>query len=226
MKFDMKKSQLFLIALIFIPFAFAQEKPTSHTLRAAALAVIESHETLWLRTGAGHEALEISLNTRTFSTPITYKGSSPAVFYASAVEAAAENPPAPLASVKLNGNSTLLVFAPAKNEKTYAIYPIAEEKFPSGSFYFVNLSSFSLNAEIGKNKFLLPTGKAKTISFPDGQRNIPVRIQTKDQENKTRLLRQSYWSLSSTQRELILFLPSPHNNYVKMRHFVDSENLP
>lgn len=204
----------------------AQEGARSWSIRVAAVGLAGDHHTLWLRPGPGKEAVEVPLNTRTFSQPIQFKGRAKLAFHPSAAAAAAKKPPAPLATTVLRAKSSLLVFSPCKDNKGYEVFTVSEGDFPFGSFRFVNLSKARVRAELAGETTLLKPGRAETVAYRQARNAIPVRIHAATGTSKPRLIRQSSWSIVPTQRELVFFFPNPQNGLVRLRHFVDSKAEP
>ncbi len=201
----------------------AQTEGKSWSIRVAALDIAEEHHTLWLRTGTGKQPVEIPLNTRIFSLPIDFKSPATLAFYRSAIEATAEEPPAPLATTVLRNASSLIVFSPAADQKKYEAFTIADADFPFGSFRLVNFSKATVRAEFSGKPTLLKPGAAETITIRDAQIATPVRILALAEGTPARLIRQSSWSIIPTQRELVLFFPNPDSGLVRLRHFVDTK---
>jgi hypothetical protein len=216
-----------LIACLVSPLA-AQTEEKSWSVRVAALDIIAGHDILWLRTGPGKKPVEIPLNTRIFSQPTDHKGPAALVFYPTASEATAEEPPPPLATAVLTSKSSLLVFSPAKNGKTYQSFVTSDDEFPFGSFRLVNFSKATVRAELGGKTLLLKPGAAGTSAVSNAQNAIPVRIVAMAKDTPARVIRQSSWSIVQTQRELVLLFPNPDSGLVRLRHFVDTkaEELP
>jgi len=212
-----------LLALVPVINLPAQDAAETWTVRVAALDIAGGHDTLWLRTGAEKEAIKVQLNTRVFSEAIEFKGDSKIEFFTTAAEAAAEIPPLPLATAHLMDPSSLLLFAPKADEVGYRVFLIADERFPFGSFRFVNLSKSNVHVELDDKSSMLEPGTTRTVSFSNAKLNIPVRVRTLGQESsEPRLVRQSSWSIVPTQRELVLIVPNEHHDSVRLRHFVDS----
>jgi hypothetical protein len=191
-------------------------------LRVAATDIAGNHHTLWLRTGPERDPLEVPLNVRTFSTPITYEGLPQAQFFANAASArAAEPTEKPLLSTTLVAGSTLLVFVPS--DDNYRALPISGSDFPFGSFRFANLTRAMVRAEVGKEAVNLEPGESQSFRYSQDQPSIGVRLYSKTQDKGVRLLRQSNWSISLAQRELVLFFVNPVSGLIQARHFVDSQ---
>lgn len=213
-------SKIFLL-LSLLPLA-AQTEEKSWSIRVAALDIAEDHHTLWLRTGAGKEPVEIRLNTRIFSQPIDFKSPAALAFYRSAIEASAEEPPAPLATTVLKNSASLIVFSPDADQKKYQSFTIADGDFPFGSFRLVNFSRATVRAEFSGKPTLLKPGAAATINIRNTQNSTPVRILAVAEGLPPRIVRQTSWSIVPTQRELVLFFPND-SGYVRLRHFVDTK---
>jgi hypothetical protein len=204
--------------------AAAVEMPGSikAELRVAATDIAGDHHTLWLRTGPDRDPLEVPLNVRTFSAPIVYEGLPQAEFFSTAA-AARETTPSekPLLTTILATGSTLLVFVPG--EASYRILPVPGADFPYGSFRFANLTRALVRAEVGKEAANLEPGQSQSFRYAQDQRSLGVRLYSKTGDNGVRLLRQTNWSLSLSQRELVLFFVNPSSGLVQTRHFVDSQ---
>lgn len=211
---------LLLISAATPPVVHAES--TTRTIRVAALDIADSHDTLWLRTGAGEDPLRIPLNTRVFSQPIQFESPATVRFYSSAEAAAADEPPAPVASVQLANPSSLLVLAPRQDRAGYEAYAIADHDFPFGSFRLVNFSRAKVQGEFSEQTVTLDPGGAETVDFRGSQNAITVRIHALAGEPPPRLIRQTSWSIIPTQRELVLFFPNPDTGLVRLRHFVDT----
>lgn len=193
--------------------------------RVAATGISDERSTLWLRVGLDLEPLQVDLNIRTFSEPIKYEGLPKAEFYTTQAAArGAEPAETPLLSVNLQAGSSILVFVP--REKTYGVLTIDGSSFPYGSFRFANLTKEIVRAEVGKEGATLPAGASQTFSFKQDQASLPVRLFSKNDEKGVRLLRQSNWSLSLAQRELVLFFVNPSTGLVQTQHLVDSAMIP
>lgn len=194
-------------------------------LRVAATGIAGNHHTLWLRTGPERDPLEVPLNVRTFSAPIAYDGLPEAQFFANAAAArAAEPAEKPLLTTTLTAGSSLLVFVPG--EGNYRILPVAGSDFPFGSFRFANLTRAKVRAEVGKEAANLEPGESRSFRFSQDQPSLGVRLYSKSDDKGVRLLRQTNWSISLTQRELVLFFVNPDSGLVQTRHFIDSEAPP
>jgi len=207
---------------LFITPLAAQTEEKSWSIRVAALDIAEEHHTLWLRTGARKEPVEIPLNTRILSLPIDFKGPAALAFYRSAIEASAEEPPAPLATTVLKNDASLIVFSPVADHSKYETFAIADGDSPFGSFRLVNFSRTTVRAEFSGKPTLLKPGAAKTITIHDARNATPVRIFALAEGTPPRIIRQTSWSIVSTQRELVLFFPNPDSSLVRLRHFVDT----
>ena len=212
-----------LIYLLLIVPLSAQEEARSWSIRAAALDFIAGHEILWLRTGAGKEPLKIPLNSRIFSLPITFKGPAAISFYGSAMDASAEQAPAPLASTVLKNDATLIVFSARSDQGKYDSYTINDGDFPFGSFRFVNFSKAIVRAELSSKSILLKPGAAESIAFSGERNDTTVRILALAEGQPLRIVRNSRWSIVSTQRELVLMFPNAENGLVRFQHFVDTK---
>ncbi len=207
--------------------AAAAELPGSikAELRVAATGIAGSHHTLWLRTGPERDPLEVPLNIRTFSAPIAYEGLPQARFFATAAAArAAEPTEKPLLSTTLAAGSTLLVFVPA--DHGYRALPVAGADFPFGSFRFANLTRAMVRAEVGKDAVNLQPGESHSFRHAQDQPSLGVRLYAKTADKHARLLRQSNWSITLSQRELVLFFVNPDSGLIQTRHFVDSHAPP
>lgn len=181
---------LIFLLLSLQPLA-AQTETKSWSIRVAALDIAEDHHTLWLRMGTGKEPVEIPLNTRIFSLPIDFKSPAALAFYRSAIEASAEEPPAPLASTVLRNASSLIVFSPGADHTKYETFTIADGDFPFGSFRLVNFSRATVRAEFSGKPTLLKPGAAETITIRDARNATPVRILALAEGTPPRLIRQS-----------------------------------
>lgn len=205
----------------------AQDAAETWSIHVAALDIAGENASLWLSAGPGKEPVEVPLNTRVFSDVIELKGAASLAFHASAAEAAAEEPPPPLATAVLKSKSSLLVFAPDAEGKSYRAFAIDDQAFPFGSFRLVNLSKAAIRAEFAGKVVILKPGGADTIAYRAAEEAIPVRILSMEKDQTPRLIRQSSWSITPTQRELILCLPNEQNDLIRLRHFVDTrEELP
>jgi hypothetical protein len=194
-------------------------------LRVAATGIAGEHHTLWLRTGPERDPLEVPLNVRTFSAPIQYAGLPLAQFFATKDAARAAEPvEKPLLTTTLPQGSTLLVFVPG--EGNYRILPVAAADFPYGSFRFANLTRALVRAELGKEASNLAPGESRTFSYTQDQPALGVRLYSKTAEKGARLLRQTNWSISMAQRELVLFYINPDSGLVQTRHLVDAHAPP
>jgi hypothetical protein len=213
---------LSILALSFSSLA-AQTEEKSWSIRVAALDIAGTHDTLWLRTGPEKDPMQISLNTRVFSPPVEFKGPAALAFFKTEAEAKAAEPPAPLASTILKHESALILFSAKPDQKTYQTYTIADGDFPFGSFRLVNFSSATVRAEFSGKPVLLKPNAAETIPFREGQAAIPVRILAVAEGAEPRIIRQTSWSITPTQRELVLCFPNPANGLIRLRHFVDSK---
>ncbi len=201
----------------------AQTEPESWSIRVAALEIADVQDTLWLRTGPGKKPVQVSLNTRIFSEPIHYKGPATLVFYQNEAGATAKEPPSPLATTVLKDKSSLVVFSPRPDNKTYQVFTISDGDFPFGSFRLVNFSSATVRAEFSGRPTLLKPGAAETVVFRSEQNATPVRILALADGKSPRVVRQTSWSIIPTQRELVLFFPNPDSGLIRLRHFVDTK---
>ncbi len=201
----------------------AQTQPESWDIRVAALEIADVEDSLWLRTGPEKKPVHVFLNTRIFSQPIHYKGPATLFFYQNETDATAKEPPSPLASTILKSKSSLVVFSPRPDNKTYQAFTIADDDFPFGSFRLVNFSPALVRAEFSGRLTLLKPGAAETIAIRTGQNAIPVRILSLVDGKEPRVIRQTSWSIVPSQRELVLFFPNPDTNLVRLRHFVDTK---
>ena len=212
-----------LIVGLDAPRLLAEGTTESWNIRVAALDIVPGHDTLWLRTGQGKEPVQIFLNTRIFSQSTEHKGPAKLVFYRSAAEATAEEPPPPIASTVLSSKSSLLVFSPRSDGKSYRAFVTSDDDFPFGSFRLVNFSKAAVRAELGGKTLFLKPGAAGTCKFRKAETAIPVRIQAMAKGKPARLVRQSSWSIIPSQRELVLLFPNPKNGLVRLHHFVDTK---
>jgi hypothetical protein len=215
-----------IFLLFWLPPLAAQTEEKSWSIRVAALDIAGEHASLWLSAGPGKEPVEVPLNTRVFSDVIEHKGAAGLAFHASADDASAEEPPPPLATAVLKSRSSLLVLAPDAEGKSYRAFAIDDREFPFGSFRLVNLSKAAIRAEFAGKVVALKPGGAETIAFRAAEQDIPVRIHSMMNDQAPRLIRQSSWSITPTQRELILFLPNDQNDLIRLRHFVDTREEP
>ena len=224
----MIKSHICLLLSLALTAARISAQGTSETwsIRVTALDIAGEHAVLWLSSGPGKPPVQVPLNTRVFSEVIEHKGAAGLTFYASSVDAAAKEPPPPLATAVLQSKSSLVVFAPDAAGKNYRAFTIADQAFPFGSFRLVNLSKAAVRAEFAGKAVSLQPGGAETITYHAAEEAIPVRILTIVKDKTPRLIRQSSWSITPTQRELILIFPNEQNDTVRLRHFVDSREEP
>lgn len=205
-----------------IPLA-GQTEAESRSIRVAALDIAGDHDTLWLRTGPEKDPVEIRLNTRVFSQPIQFKGPATLAFFPNRAEAMAAEAPPPLASTTLKHEASLILFSARPDQKTYQTYNIADGDFPFGSFRLVNFSNATVRAEFSGKPILLKPSAAATIPVREDQAAIPIRILALVEGKKPRIVRQTSWSITPTQRELVLFFPNPVNGLVRAHHFVDTK---
>jgi len=201
----------------------AADEPTTWEIRVAAIDIIPGHDTLWLRTGEGTKPVQVALNLRTFSQPLRYKGPAKAVFYRNEAEAKLAEPPAPLASAALSDKASLIVFSPRPDGTGYQTMVIGDSGFPFGSFRFVNLSGVMALAEIDGKKIRLKQGAAETVIYREAKNSLPVRIMTATDDGGARLVRQSFWSIDQSQRELIFLTPGSAPGLITLHHFIDSK---
>lgn len=195
-----------------------------YLIRAAAVNIAGGNATLWLRTGPGKEPVKLPLNIRIFSEPVKYKGPVIARFYASEVDAMADDPPNPIAQVKLPRRNLLILFQPKPDTSGYTGLPVADSRFPFGSFHLVNLSEDKIGVDMAAKKMIIPPGKSKTYSLPAGERDVLISIVARSKiTSKARYVRRSRWSIAPDQRELVLFYPNPINGMIHARHFIDSK---
>jgi hypothetical protein len=169
------------------------------------------------------EPAEMTLNIRIFSQPTAYKEPAKLDFYGSADEGAAEKPPPPLASSVLSSKSSLLLLSPDAKGKTYRIFVTSDDDFPFGSFRLVNFSKATVRAELGGKTLLLKPGAAGTSAVSNAQNAIPVRIVAMAKDTSARILRQSWWYIMPSQRELVLLSPNPQDGLIRLHHFVDTK---
>lgn len=212
-----------LLAIVSTSHMVAQTEPDSWNIRVAALEIADVQDTLWLRTGPEKKPVQVPLNTRIFSQPIHYKGLATLAFYGNEADATAKEPPSPLATTVLKSKSSLVVFSPGPDNKTYQAFTVSDDEFPFGSFRLVNFSRASVRVELAGRTVILKPGAAESITIRNSQNAFPVRILALANGTPPRIVRQSSWSLVPTQRELVLFFPNPENGLVTLRHFIDSK---
>ena len=190
-------------------------------IRVAATGIAGSNSTVWMRGVPGGAPVRLDLNVRTFSEPLKYKGYPKAQFYASEAAARGTIPNEdPLASLVIHEGSSLLVFVPRDNG--YQVYSIAASDFPFGSFRFANLTNAAVRAEMGSEGATMKPGESHTFSYSKDQAALRVKLFSQTAEKGVRFIRQSNWSLSLAQRELILFYTNPISGLIQTEHFVDS----
>lgn len=217
---------LFASTLACVAAIAAPDEPKTYEIRVAAVDIVGDHNILWMRTGTGKEAVRVDLNTRVFSASFKYKGPAEARFYTSEVEAMAEEPPEPIAKVKLLARSSLILFLPevGADSKSYQTYSVEESRFPYGSFRFINFSKSKVRVEMDGKKTEILSRKSANFTFPAGNNSVAVSIIAMSAKTgKPRYTRSSIWSIAANQRELILLFPNPRNGLVQAKHFVDSK---
>ena len=215
---------LICLLLLIVPLS-AQEKSRSWSIRVAALDCLPGHEILWLRTGAGKEPMKIPLNGLMFSLPIKFKCPAAIAFYGSAMDARAEEPPAPLGSTILKHDHSLIVFSARPDKGNYNSYAINESDFPFGAFRFVNFSKAIIRTELKGKALVLKPGAAGTVAYSGERNDTNVRILALAEGEPPRIVLSSRWAIFSSQRELVMIFPGTGGELVRFQHFVDTKSL-
>jgi hypothetical protein len=211
----------------FVGSLRAQDAPLTISLefKVAATGIAVSQHTLWLRTGPGKPALEIRLNTRSFSRPIQYRGAPEGLFFAKQADAEAiELIEAPIARVQLDAGSALLVFIPSSDSQYYVL-PTRAEVFDFGSFNFANYSKSTVVVQIGEeaDPMRLKTRESHVFNAGGkGQQSYSVKIAAQAPGGEARLIRQTKFMMAPNYREMVLFFDRPDTGRLRMHHLVDT----
>lgn len=136
----MRLRPLVCLLLLAAPLG-AQEGSRTVVLRSAALGILGERDTVWVRSADQKEAVPLTLNVRTFSTPVKLRiAGTQLPIYLERKDAEAKDAPPPSLTLTLSGDSGLLVFLPDKDR--YRAFVVPESEVPRDSYVLVNLSSF------------------------------------------------------------------------------------
>jgi hypothetical protein len=225
----LNRRSLLTAALVcfFASTVFAQEAPLTISLemKVAATGIADGQHTLWLRTGPEKPAVEIRLNTRSFSRPIQYRGSPEGLFFATQAAAeAVELLESPIARVQLAAGNALLVFIPNSNGQ-YHVLPTRGDEFDYGSFNFANYSKSTVVVQLGTgtDPMRLKTRESHVFNAGGkGQQSYSVKIAAQSPGGTPRLIRQTKFMMAPNYREMVLFFDRPDTGRLRMHHLVDT----
>jgi hypothetical protein len=218
-----------LTMLCLSQFLHGQEEPPniSAEIRFAATSIIEKKHTLWLRTGPEKNAVKVSLNTRSFTRPVNYKGPAIAQIYSDKDMAESAEPTVPpLLTIRLQTGASLAILLPKEDGSPYRGYITRGNDFPYGSIQFYNFSKAEILIKNGskEQQVQLHPGKNKILRIKTGQQSMDMLIAAKSPDKKPRIIRQTKFTTSPNWREMILIFDNPKTNRVSLRHFIDTQS--
>lgn len=201
----------------------AQEGIRTVVLRTAALGILGERDTVWARSADQKEAVALTLNVRTFSTPVKLRVAGTQLpIYLERKDAEAKDAPPPSLTLTLSGDTGLLVLLPDKDR--YRAFVVPGSEAPRDSYVLVNLSSSPLAWSVdGKPPMGVAPGGRMVHAVTPGT-STSVKIAMKLPDGSQRLVRNTVWEMGSGQREFILVHGTPDRP--GFHHLVDSATEP
>lgn len=210
----------FGLLILFQPILRAQQDEESPAVVAEILTLCDSGYIKDLYyTSKSKEPLKMSIYSRGFAPPITYKGAADVKFFrpAAGLEQGFDDEPNIVGSVRLPAgvDRILLLFEKDRESEgeTYRIFALDNRlsRFPGGSYRFFNTSSITLHGVLGATKFGLKPGESKIVipSGEDEHNNVELRFFHQEEESgKMEAIYTSVWNIKSNRRSSVFISAS------------------
>ena len=222
--------RIFLLTTLFIAsggYLAAQQDMVKTEILTVALG--KSFGDLFFK--PGEEVRPLGANVGALSQPMAYVGPPVLIIHDQESDFApvdeGEEPPKPVAVVKLPERANRVLFVcqqPKEGEVNVRAYDISTGGQKAGDYRFFNFANFSVGVIMGKNKFVLPSGKERLVSESSWRSevlDIPVQFGTLV-EGKEKLVYSSMWGHRPAKRNMVfLFGSSDRNRPIAIGRFYD-----
>jgi hypothetical protein len=218
-----------LIRIILLTFLLqplytnAQLKEGHYFQVIAGDEAIEQH-TLWYKQGAKKQSFSATLTMR--SRDYEYDAGETIVFFGVRIDADGQPIPEAIATVPSEASRLLLRFTklttPDDRGLTYNVYVIADDaqRFPFGSFHFINDSTKDAVVNLGDAKFLLEAGAIKNIKVdPNEQGGILINMVAHNPEDMAwSPFYSNRWGHRDNLRTLVFIIDNPQGGVTTLRY--------